>query len=100
MEERTLSCLYSQTTKEILRKEGQMDKFGIKVKVVEKGGRSLKRMLQCTDVEPSTMCNHDDCVCRTEAKEKCSMENVGYIWCKEFEQRGVDCYAWGVREMC
>ena len=88
------TVLFVQSTpNEILRKElqGQMDKLGMKVKVVEKGGRSLKSLLQCSDVEPSPRCKFDDCVVfRTEAKGQCCMENVGYlVWCKECELQGV-----------
>ena len=69
----------------------QMDKLGMKVKVVEKGGRSIKSLLQRSDVEPSQSCKFHDCVvCRTEAKGQCSMENVGYlVWCKECELQGI-----------
>jgi hypothetical protein len=68
-----------------------MDKLGMKVKVVEKGGRSLKSLLQRSDVGSSPRCKFDDCVvCRTEAKGQCCMENVGYlVWCKECELQGV-----------
>ena len=88
------TVLFVQSTpKEMLRREVQevMNKLGMKVKVVEKGGRSLKSLLQRSDVEPSPDCKNDDCVvCRTEAKGLCSMENVGYmVWCKECEMKGV-----------
>ena len=88
------TVLFVQSTpNEILRKEiqGQMDKLGMKVKVVEKAGRSLKSLLQRSDVDPSPRCRFDDCVvCKTEAKGQCCMENVGYlVWCKECELQGV-----------
>ena len=88
------TVLFVQSTpKEILRKEvqGQMDKLGMKVKVVEKGGRSIKSLLQRSDVEPNPRCKFTECVvCRTEAKGQCCLENVGYlVWCKECELQGI-----------
>ena len=68
-----------------------MDNLEMKVKVVEKGGRTLSSLFQRSDVEPRSGCIHNDCVvCRTEAKGQCSIENVGYlVWCKECELQGV-----------
>ena len=79
---------------EVLRKEIQkiMDDSGFKVRVVEKGGRQLKSILQRSDVEPQQCCMDGECpVCLTSPKGLCQMESVGYrIWCKACEEVGVE----------
>ena len=68
-----------------------MDDSGFKVRVVEKGGRQLKSILQRSDVEPKQCCLDGECpVCITSPKGLFQMESVGYrIWCKDCEEVGV-----------
>ena len=77
---------------EVLRREIQkiVDDSGFKVRVVERGGRSLKSMLQRSDVEPIMKCFDDDCpICLTAPKGMCQVESVGYrILCIECKTQG------------
>ena len=83
----TETVLFVQATKnELLRKELQReaDKCGLRVKVVEKGGKSLKSLLQRSDISPQMSCGYEDCViCKTKEDGRCGKENCGYkIYCK------------------
>ena len=54
-------------------------KSGLKVKVVEKGGRKLQSLLTKSDVTGSVHCGRDDCViCRSGGKGPCNKEGVCY----------------------
>ena len=85
------SVLFVQATPgEVLRKQIQevVKKHRLKIKVVEKGGRSIKSMLQRSDVEPSLSCGLPCVVCSSGGKN-CSKESVGYmVTCEECEQSG------------
>ena len=80
------------TPNELLRKKVQevCDREGMKVKVVEKGGRNLKQILQRSEVASSGFCGRTDCrLCEYEGKGMCSKESVGYkIWCPNCEEEG------------
>ena len=54
-------------------------KSGLKVRVVEKGGRKLQSLLTKSDVTGSAQCGRDECViCRSGGKGPCSKEGVCY----------------------
>ena len=94
------SVVFVQATPgELLKKEIEkvMKEAGFKVKVVEKAGRSVKSILQRSDVSPSLMCLDVDCpICLTAGKGKCEVEGVVYhIWCCECKNAGVDSSMYG-----
>ena len=66
------------------------DKEKMKVKVVERGGRSLKQILQRSEVASSGLCGRGDCrLCEDEGRGMCAKEGVGYIiWCPKCEEEG------------
>ena len=80
------------TPRELLRKKVQevCDREGMRVKVVEKGGRNLKQILQRSEVASSGFCGREDCrLCEHEGKGMCAKESVGYrIWCPRCEEDG------------
>ena len=51
------------TPRELLRKKVQevCDREGMRVKVVEKGGRNLKQILQRSEVASLGFCGKEDC---------------------------------------
>ena len=75
---------------EVLKKEVQAvaKPHGMKVRVVESGGKSLKRSLQRSDVEPDQSCGLPCVICESGGKQ-CHLETVGYqVECKECELIG------------
>ena len=58
---------------------------GIKIKVVEKAGTNVKRILQRSDPFKERNCGREDCiVCSTEGKGPCKAADATYkITCKE-----------------
>ena len=94
------SVMFVQATPgELLKKEVSkvIRESGLNIRGVEKAGRSLKRLLQRSDVSSSTVCLDDQCpICLTSGKGKCEMEGVVYrIWCTVCEERGVDASMYG-----
>ena len=82
----TETVLFVQATEnELLRKELQKeaDCCGLKIKVVEKGGKSVKSILQRSDVAPQLNCGDETCVlCKTKEDGRCGKENCGYkVYC-------------------
>ena len=76
--------------------ENVLSMKGLKVKVVEKGGRSLQSILQRSDVAPSMSCPNGCPVCETEGKGMCQVEGVIYkIWCKKCAENGVSTVMYG-----
>ena len=78
------------TPGEILKNE--MEKVvkghGMKIKIVEKGGMTLKNKLQRSDVEPEDSCGRECVICNTEGR-RCQEESVGYkVVCMECEEVG------------
>ena len=52
---------------------------GLRLKVVEKAGVAIKRLLQKSDTFKPQQCEREDCpVCRTEGKGACNRESVTY----------------------
>ena len=87
------TVLFVQATpNEVLRRRVQdvCDKEKMKVKVVERGGRSLKQILQRSEVASSGFCGRGDCrLCEDEGRGMCAKEGVGYIiWCPKCEEEG------------
>ena len=83
----TETVLFVQATpNEELRKKVQKeaDKSGLRIKVCEKGGRTIRSLLQRSDVSPQMSCGDDQCViCKTKETGRCGKENCGYkIYCK------------------
>ena len=73
------SVLFVQATPgKVLKKQTQevVRKHKFKIKVVEKGGRSIKSILQRSDVEPSASCGLPCVVCNSGVRN-CSTESVG-----------------------
>ena len=57
----------------------EVERQGFKIKVVEKAGVAIKRLLQKSDPLKPRRCEREDCpVCRTEGKGPCSRESVTY----------------------
>ena len=55
----------------------EIKRQGFKIKVVEKAGVAIKRVLQKSDPFKPRQCGQEDCpVCRTEGKAPCSRESV------------------------
>ena len=89
------SVLFVQATPgEILKKRIQevANSSGFQLRIVEKGGRTLKSMLMKSDVKPNKRCWDQECpICMTGEQGKCNKENAGYtIQCKtcwESEER-------------
>ena len=67
------------------------DKSGMKIKVVEKGGRTVKQILQKSDIDPVEGCRRDDCmICSTKGGGNCEKESVGYrVDCSKCEEDGL-----------
>ena len=76
------SVVFVQSTpNEILKRSIQevANESAFKIRVVERGGRTLKSMLQKSDVIPNKRCWDNSCpVCLTEEKGLCCSENSGY----------------------
>lgn len=75
------------TPSSMLKKRLQRDvnESGLKIKIVEKSGTSIKRILQRSDPFKEKKCSKDDClVCSTGGSGPCSTTNVNYrIKCNE-----------------
>ena len=94
------SVVFVQSTPgEVLRQniEKLVAGKGFNVKVVEHGGKSLKSILQRSDVAPCLLCSDDTCpLCKTEAKGSCQAESVVYkIWCRKCEENGTSAVMYG-----
>ena len=89
----SLAVLFVQPTPGSILKleiEQIMKTSGMKVRVVERGGRTVKTLLQKSDVQPVLKCWKDDCqVCRSDPKGNCWKEGVCYrISCLECAKIG------------
>ena len=94
------SVIFVQSTPgEILKKriERIVADKGFNVKVVEQGGRSVKSILQRSDVAPCLVCSDNSCpLCTTEGRGNCQEESVVYkIWCRKCEEVGVRTVMYG-----
>ena len=101
----TESVVFVQATPgEVLKKavQSQADLCGLKIRVVEKGGRNIKSILQRSDVQPSTKCYKDNCVvCLTSDRGKCDVENAGYsVKCVKCEEDGIEVVMHGETGRC
>ena len=68
--------------------ERTIQKSGLRIKVVERTGRTIKSELQRSNPFRNGGCGRDDCfVCTTTGKGNCDTESVTY----EVECRGVNC---------
>ena len=76
------SVVFVQSTPdEALKKSIQKvaNNSAFKIRVVEKGGCTLKSMLQKSNIVPNKKCWDSNCpVCQTEEKGLCCRENAGY----------------------
>ena len=90
------AVIFMQATPgECLKKAVQevCDRSGLRVKVVEKGGRNVRQILQKSDVGCSGKCGREECmICVTQAGGgNCYKEGVGYkIWCTQCDEDGMD----------
>ena len=88
------TVIFVQATPEEIQKkivESIVTDAGFKVKVVERGGRSVSSILQRSDIDPQLCCDwDDDClICKTKASGLCRAESVGYkISCGDCEEQG------------
>ena len=67
---------------------------GLKIRVVEKGGKKVQSLLQKSDVENSVQCMRPECViCQSGGKGPCSKEGVCYkvtcLKCLEFGKKTI-----------
>ena len=61
------------------RYQSEINRQGIKIRVVEKAGRSIKSMLQRSDPFKERRCGRESCfVCTTEGKESCDKNGINY----------------------
>ena len=71
----------------------EIKKSGFKIKVIEKAGTSLKRILQKSDPFRNKFCDRDDCLqCTSGGKGNCDVESINYnIKCTELmcQQRNI-----------
>ena len=76
------SVLFVQATPgERLRSAIQQvcDKSGMRIKLVEKGGRTAMQILQKSDIDPVEGCKKDNyLICTTNGGRICDKESVGY----------------------
>ena len=94
------SVIFVQATPgEILKREVKkvVKEAGFNVKVVEKGGRSMRSLLQRSDVSPPAVCLDADCpICLTDGRGKCEVEGVVYrVWYKACQEKGIDVVMYG-----
>ena len=87
------SVMFVQSTpnSELKRRfQKEIDKSGLKIRVVEKAGRSIKQALQRSDPFKAATCDREGClVCETEGKGSCGKDGINYeIDCVECEENG------------
>ena len=72
--------IQSSPGSELKRKfQAEVDRSGLRIRVVEKAGRSIKSALQRSDPFKSATCDRDTClVCETGGKGSCSTNGVNY----------------------
>ena len=92
------------TPGEVLQKEIQkvVNSSGFKLKVVERGGKTIKGVLQRSDVYNNSKCWKDDCVvCARKPKGLCSKESAEYrIWCEVCDTDGLQAVMHGETGRC
>ena len=92
------------TRNEVLRKavQAEADKSELRIRIVEKGGRNRKSVLQRSDVKPDKICNDPSCVvCLTSDKERCREENSGHlVECMQCEEINVQAIIHGETGRC
>ena len=74
------------TPGEVLKKARQSICYqsGMKLKVVEKGGKTVKGVLQSSNIEVAGECGRGDCFdCHNDRRGLCCKESVGYMICWE-----------------
>ena len=71
----------------------EVEKSGLKIKIVEQGGTKLKDLLHRKDPFKTSSCNREECfVCSSEGNGNCRKDNITYsITCTE-ECRQKDIY--------
>ena len=61
------------------RYQSEVDRQGLRIRVVEKAGRSIKSMIQRSDPFRTEKCDRQSCmVCQTSGKGSCDKEGVTY----------------------
>ena len=76
------------------RFQAEIDRQGLKIRVVEKAGRSLKSSLQRSNPFGEASCDRETCViCNTDGRGSCSKEGINYkfscIGCESSSLRGI-----------
>ena len=98
------SVVFVQATPDgVLRKELMkiIKQEGWKIRVCEVSGRSLKDLLQRSDVGKAAECQFDDCVICTSGKKGCNLESVGYkVTCLQCAEDGVKAVVHGETGRC
>ena len=87
------SVMFVQSTpKSILKRRFQeeIDKSGLKVRVLEKAGRSIKQVLQRSDPFKAPVCDRAGCLlCGTGGRGSCWKDGINYeLVCVECEMNG------------
>ena len=74
------------------RYQSEVDRQGLRIRVVEKAGRSMKSMIQRSDPFRIEKCDRQSCmVCQTSGKGSCDKEGVTYSTrCFECTERGIE----------
>ena len=74
------------------RYQSEIDRRRLKIRVVEKAGRSIKSMLQRSDPFRAEKCGRQLClVCGTDGKGSCDKEGITYaITCVDCAEKGVE----------
>lgn len=82
------------TPESVLQKryQAEIDRRGLKIRVVEKAGRSIKSMMQKSDPFRREKCDRQSClVCSTGGKGACDKEGVTYaITCATCAEQGIE----------
>eukprot|EP00794_Sanderia_malayensis_P013421 gene13421-14800_t len=90
-----VSMIFIQSTSgsELKRKyQNEIDRCGVRIRVVEKAGRSLKSQLQRSDPFKEASCNRETClICEIGGQGSCSKDGINHeIACVGCEQQGRD----------
>ena len=92
-EESVIFVPYTQNSELKKRYVEQIQKSGIRIKVVERPGRTLKSLIQKPDPFKEKRCGRKDCfVCESGGKGDCMVENINYEIVCEQECKKKDVY--------
>ena len=91
--------MFVQSTPESILKreiENVMKTNGMRVRVVEKGGRQVSNIVQRSDVEPVKDCGKECAICKSSPSGQCWKEGVCYsVTCTVCEKGGIQAKMFG-----